>query len=216
MTQLYNLNKDIIYPVTFIKVEFPSGTLRLNTGASPETLFGEQYEAESADWGMILESEPVERALGVVETGFRKAFVAGPSLIAAARDFASSGSRVSVWTAEIGPTGDPTSVTLDHFGSVNRMPISHGLTTVVSVEATSPMDEVSKVLTQYSLSPQGQSLVDATDKFCEYMSTSDLTLPWGGKDAPPFTLSRANPAPAMPGAGPGGWFSNETNFEERG
>lgn len=211
MTQLYDLNKDIIYPVTFVKIEFPNGTLRLNTGAAPETLFGELYEAQSEDWGMITQSEPVERAVGVVETGFRKTFAAGPLMLAAARNPATSGSRVTVWTAEIGPTGDPVSVALDHFGNVNRMPVTHGIVPVITVEATSPLDEASKVLTQYSLSPQGQRLLDPTDLFCEFMSTSDITLPWGGRNSPPFVLGRSNPPPGTGGGG-GGW---DLNFSDR-
>jgi hypothetical protein len=191
MTQLYDLNQDTIYPVTFVKIEFPNGTLRLNTGASPETLFGEVYEAESEDWGAVLQSEPVERAIGAVETGFRKVFTAGPLLLAAARNPASSGSRFTVWTANVGHAEGPSSIALDHFGNVNKMPVTHGFPAVVVIEAANPLDEASKVLTQYSLSPQGQKLIDPADKFCEFMSTSDLTLPWGGRNSPPFAMGRA-------------------------
>jgi hypothetical protein len=91
------------------------------------------------------------------------------------------------------------------------MPIAHGLIPLVTVEAVNPLDEATKVLTQYSLSPQGQKLLDGTDEFCEYMSTSDITLPWGGKDAPPFTLARTNPPPGLGGGG-GGW---NPDFMER-
>lgn len=186
--QLTGLNQQVIFPHTFVEIEFPTGTLRLFDGVGAETLNGQLFYS-SSDWGSLATDGGFSRSVGAIETGFRRAFVAGPLLLQAARDPASSGSPFRVWTTNLDPDDGPTSTVLDHAGLVNLFTINHGLPTIVEIEVVNAADYLSDGNEELTMTDAGQRLMDPTDAFLEFVNTVDRSLPWGGKDNPRPVLS---------------------------
>jgi hypothetical protein len=185
MTQFVALKKPKLYTMHFVECTFPNGTLRLFEGSGTETLPGiGDFKSSDPDWGKLTALSLAERSAGAVNTGFQVTVQGGPLLLVAARNNASQGSTVRVWSAEVLPATGVQTVTLERVGKLNLAPIQHGLIPVVELECVTAIDYIGDPDEFMSLSNAGQKRIDPTDDFCKFMSESDRTLPWGGKDSP--------------------------------
>lgn len=184
MTAFTNLKKTRIFTTYFVEIAFNSGTLRLFDGSGSETLPGVgTFEAESSSWGKLGSVDKFSRDVGGITSGFPLTFFAGPDLLAAVRNPTEQGALVRVWFAEIDPTSGVINVSQDRVGFFNVASISHGLTPVVDMEVSAPVDFIGDDDERLDLSDRAQRLIDSSDLFCQFMLDTDRTLPWGGRDA---------------------------------
>ena len=209
MTAFTNLKKTRIFTTYFVEIAFTSGTLRLFDGSGVETLPGVgSFEAESSSWGKLGSVEKFSRDVGGITSGFPLTFFAGPSLLAAVRNPAEQGALVRVWFAEIDPATGVVNVSQDRVGFFNVASISHGLTPVVDMEVSSPVDFIGDDDERLDLSDRAQRLIDSSDLFCQFMLDTDRTLPWGGRDAARPILGGGGFSDPTGGALSGGGFGS--------
>jgi hypothetical protein len=206
MSAFTNLKKTRIFTTFFVEIAFTSGTLRLFDGAGAETISGVgTFYSDSSSWGKLNTVDQYPRDVGSITTGFPLSFFAGPSLISAVRDPAEQGALVRVWFAEIDPVNGVTNVSLDRVGFFNTASIAHGLTPVIDMEVSAPVDFIGDDDERLDLSDRAQKIIDSSDLFCQFMLDTDRTLPWGGRDAARPTLQPSYAgSPSDTGGGGGG------------